>query len=70
MTTPNAEHCMMIGNDNINLKNVAILDNGSTFSVFSNPNLVAEIQAVPETMEMLTNVGSRINNTKAKVTGY
>ena len=53
---------MMIGGDNIDIRQVAILDNGSTFSVLLNENLVTDIQKAPEKLEMLTNVGSRIND--------
>jgi uncharacterized glyoxalase superfamily protein PhnB len=52
------------------LKNCITLDNGSTLSLFSNPELVQNIQALNKTFSLATNAGVTQSNRKANVPGF
>jgi len=52
------------------LKDYIILDNGSTLSLFSNPELVSNIKKSDRQMLMATNAGTSINDTVAHVPGF
>ena len=51
------------------MKDDIILDNGSTLSMFANPELVEEIRKSKSTLEMATNAGTRLTNQEANVPG-
>jgi hypothetical protein len=46
------------------------LDNGSTLSLFSNPELVQDIQTSSKTLSLATNAGVKQSNRKANVPGF
>ena len=52
------------------IKDSIILDNGSTLSLFSNPELVERIQESKNILEMATNAGTRVSNKEADVPGF
>ena len=54
----------------INMKNIILLDNQSTVSLFCNKNLVEKIRKVDEQLELATNGGQLCTNLKATVPGY
>ena len=49
------------------MKNYIILDNGSSMSIFMNPDLVQNIREEEETLELVTNTGTMLNKKKADV---
>ena len=51
------------------MKDDIILDNGSTLSIFANPELVEGIRKSTSTLEMATNAGTRLTNQEANVPG-
>jgi hypothetical protein len=52
------------------LKNCITLDNGSTLSLFSNPELVQDIQTTETTLSLTTNAGVKQSNQEAFVPGF
>ena len=56
--------------ENMNMRNVVILDNGSTVDLFCNPDLVENIRKSEHGMNLATNVGAKMNNTQATIPGY
>ena len=52
------------------MKDDIILNNGSTLSIFGNPELVEGIQKSKSTLEMATNAGMRLTNQEANVPGF
>jgi hypothetical protein len=54
----------------LRLKNCITLDNGSTLSLFSNPNLVQDIRATSTTLALATDAGVRRSNQEATVPGF
>ena len=52
------------------MKDDIILDNGSTLSIFANPELVEGIRKSKSTLEMATNTGTRLTNQEANVPGF
>jgi hypothetical protein len=52
------------------LKDCITLDNGSTLSLFSNPDLVQNIQTSSKALLLATNAGVRESNRKANVSGF
>ena len=52
------------------MKDDIILDNGSTLSIFANPELVDGIRKSKSTLEMATNAGTRLTNQEANVPGF
>ena len=52
------------------MKDDIIFDNGSTLSIFANPELVEEIRKSKSTLEMATNAGMRLTNQEANVPGF
>ena len=52
------------------MKDDIILDNGSTLSIFANPELVEGIRRSKSTLEMATNAGTRLTNQEANVPGF
>ena len=52
------------------MKDDIILDNGSTLSIFANPELVEGIRKSKSTLEMATNAGMRLINQEANVPGF
>ena len=52
------------------LKNCITLDNGSTLSLFSNPQLVQDIQTSSKTLSLATNAGVKQSNREAIVPGF
>jgi hypothetical protein len=52
------------------LKNCITLGNGSTLSLFSNPNLVQDIRTSNKTLSLATNAGVKQSNRKANVLGF
>jgi hypothetical protein len=52
------------------LKNCISLDNGSTLSLFSKPDLVQDIQTSSKTLSLATNAGVKQSNRKAIVPGF
>ena len=52
------------------MKDDIILDNGSTLSIFANPELVEGIHKSKSTLEMATNAGTRLTNQEANVPGF
>jgi hypothetical protein len=52
------------------LKNCITLDNGSTLSLFSNPDLVQDIQTSSKTLLLAINAGVKESNRKANVPGF
>jgi F0F1-type ATP synthase alpha subunit len=52
------------------LKKCITLDNGSTLSLFSNPELVQDIQTSSKTVSLATNAGVKQSNRKANVPGF
>jgi hypothetical protein len=49
------------------LKNCITLDNGSTLSLFSNPELVQDIRTSSKTLSLATNAGVKMSNREANV---
>ena len=49
------------------MKDNIILDNGSTIDLFMNREFIQDIRAADQPMELHTNMGSKINNTKVTV---
>jgi hypothetical protein len=52
------------------LKNCITLDNGSTLSLFSNPDLVQDIRTSSKTLSLATNAGVKQSNREANVPGF
>jgi hypothetical protein len=52
------------------LKNCITLDNGSTLSLFSNPDLVQDIQTSSKTLSLATNAGVKQSSREANVPGF
>ena len=52
------------------MKDDIILDNGSTLSIFANPELVEGIRKSKSTLEMATNAGTQLTNQEANVPGF
>ena len=52
------------------LRDKIILDNGSTMSIFGNPELVTNIRDSNSTLQMATNAGTQETNQIADVPGY
>jgi hypothetical protein len=52
------------------LKNCITLDNGSTLSLFSNPDLVQDIQTSSKTLSLATNAGVKQSNHGAIMPGF
>jgi hypothetical protein len=52
------------------LKNCITLDNGSTLSLFSNPDLVQDIRTSNKTLSLATNAGVKQSNHEANVPGF
>ena len=52
------------------MKDDIILDNGSTLSIFANPELVEGICKSKSTLEMAMNAGTQLTNQEANVTGF
>eukprot|EP00978_Attheya_sp_CCMP212_P000842 scaffold1766_cov39-Attheya_sp.AAC.2 len=52
------------------LKNWITLDNGSTLSLFSNPDLVEDIRTTSKTLILATNAGVKHSNQEAVVPGF
>ena len=52
------------------LKNCITLDNGSTLSLFSNPELVQDIRTSSKTLSLATNAGIKQSNREANVPGF
>ena len=52
------------------MKDWIILDNGSTMSLFANPDLVEKIRESKNTLELHTNTGCKSNKTEADVPGF
>ena len=52
------------------MKDDIILNNGSTLSIFANPELVEGIRKSKSTLEMATNAGMRLTNQEANVPGF
>ena len=52
------------------MKDDISLDNGSTLSIFVNPELVEEIRKSKSTLEMATNAGTRLTNQQANLPGF
>jgi hypothetical protein len=52
------------------LKDTIILDNGSTLSIFGNPDMVKDIRKSNTTLHLMTNAGTRESNQVADVPGY
>ena len=52
------------------MKDDIILDNGSTLSIFANPELVEGIRKSKSTLEMATNTGTWLTNQEANVPGF
>ena len=52
------------------MKDWIILDNGSTMSLFANPDLVEKIRESKNTLELHTNTGCKRNKTEADVPGF
>jgi hypothetical protein len=52
------------------LKNCITLDNGSTLSLFSNPDLVQDIRTSSKTLLLATNAGVEQSNHKANAPGF
>jgi hypothetical protein len=52
------------------LKNCITLDNGSTLSLFSNPDLVQDIRTSSKTLSLAANAGVKQSNRKANVPGF
>ncbi len=54
----------------VRLKNCITLDNGSTLSLFSNPDLVTNIRTTRTTLALATNPGVKKSNQEAQVPGF
>jgi hypothetical protein len=52
------------------LKNCITLNNGSTLSLFSNPDLVQDIQTSSKTLSLATNAGVKQSNCEAIVPSF
>ena len=52
------------------MKDSIILDNGSTLSIFGNPDLVNNIRESDVTLQLATNAGTQESNQVAEVPGY
>jgi hypothetical protein len=52
------------------LKNCITLDNGSTLTLFSIPDLVQDIQTSSKTLSLATNTGVKQSNREANVPGF
>jgi hypothetical protein len=50
--------------------NSILLDNGSTLSLFGNPNMVADIRESKTTLELATNAGTKTTKQVAEVPGF
>ena len=63
-------HISMNHIDHYNLRNVIMLDNGSTTSLFANKQFVQDIKEVDKPLELLTNGGEINPDHKATVKGF
>ena len=61
-----------LGQDDLTLrmKNDIILDNGSTLSIFSNPEMVEGVHKSKCNLKMATNGGTRVSSQEADVLGF
>jgi len=56
--------------DNTDLKNIILLDNGSSTSIFANPRMVTGIKTTATPLQLMTNGGELITDQKATVPGF
>ena len=61
---------LMNHEDNQSMRESITLDNGSTLSLFCNPELVKDIRQSNTTLKMHTNAGSKESNQQATVPGF
>ena len=52
------------------MKQVILLDNGSSTSIFANPRMVQDIKEVEVPLQLMTNGGELITTKKATVNGF
>ena len=52
------------------MKDHILLDNGSTLSLFTNPELVVNIRKADDVLQLATNTGVKFNNEKAEVPNF
>ena len=55
---------------NADLKNLILLDNGSSTSIFANPRMVTGIKTTATPLQLMTNGGELITDQKASVPGF
>ena len=60
----------LINENDKELKEYIILDNGSTLSLFGNPKLIEGIRESKTTLELATNAGTKRSNQEADVPGF
>ena len=63
-------HITLTNTDITDLKNTILLDNGSSTSIFTNPNMVRDITTVDTPLELMTNGGELITYQQATVPGF